>query len=61
MRLQTSWSTHFSAFGSSNKANANMALFGNAIDAQKSKNGKDKQPNQRIRHHHIDQWLGRKD
>jgi hypothetical protein len=37
MRLNHSWSTHFTAFGSSDAANANMALFGDAMDAQKSK------------------------
>ncbi len=37
MRLQTSWLTHFTALGSSNVANANMALLGNDMDAQKSK------------------------
>jgi hypothetical protein len=37
MRLNPRWSTHFTAFGSSNVANANMALFGDAMDAQKLK------------------------
>jgi hypothetical protein len=37
MRLNPSWSTHFTAFGGSDTANANMTLFGDAMDAQKSK------------------------
>jgi hypothetical protein len=37
MRLNPSWSTHFTTFGSSNAVNANMALFGDAMDAQKLK------------------------
>jgi hypothetical protein len=37
MRLNPSWSTHFTTFGSSDVANANMALFGDAMDAQKLK------------------------
>ena len=37
MRLNPSWSTHFTAFGSSDAANANMALFGDAMDTQKLK------------------------
>jgi hypothetical protein len=37
MRLSTSWSTNFTVFGGSDAANANMALFGDAMDAQKSK------------------------
>jgi hypothetical protein len=40
MNLFTSWSINFSAFGSSNVANANMALFDNAMDGQKSKSEK---------------------
>jgi hypothetical protein len=40
MNLFTSWLTYFSAFGSSDVANANMALFNNAMDAQKSKSEK---------------------
>jgi hypothetical protein len=37
MRLSTCWSAHFSAFGSSNTANINMAMFSDAMDANKSK------------------------
>jgi hypothetical protein len=37
MRLNPSWLTHFTAFGGSDAANANMALFGEAMDAQKLK------------------------
>jgi hypothetical protein len=37
MRLNPSWLNHFTAFGGSDAANANMALFGDAMDAQKSK------------------------
>ena len=37
MRLNPSWSTHFTTFGGSNAANANMALFGDAMYAQKLK------------------------
>jgi hypothetical protein len=37
MRLNPSWSTHFTAFGGSDAANANMALFGDAMNAQKLK------------------------
>ncbi len=37
MRLNPSWLTHFTVFGSSDVGNANMALFGDAMDAQKSK------------------------
>jgi hypothetical protein len=37
MRLNPSWLTHFTAFGGSDAANANMALFGDAMDAQKLK------------------------
>jgi hypothetical protein len=42
MRLQTICLNHFTAFGSTNAANANMALFGNAMDAPKSKMEKNK-------------------
>jgi hypothetical protein len=37
MRLLTSWSAHFSAFGSSDTANINMAMFSDALDTNKSK------------------------
>jgi hypothetical protein len=37
MRLNPSWLTHFTTFGGSDAANANMALFGDAMDAQKLK------------------------
>ncbi len=37
MRLNPSWLTNFTAFGSSDAANTNMALFGDAMDAQKLK------------------------
>jgi hypothetical protein len=40
MNLFTSWLTYFSAFGSSDAANANMALFDDTMDAQKSKSEK---------------------
>jgi hypothetical protein len=40
MRLNPSWLTHFTAFGGSDAANANMELFGDAMDAQKSKKEK---------------------
>ena len=32
-----SWSSYFIAFGATDAANANMALYGDAMDAQKSK------------------------
>ena len=35
--LHPSWQSHFDAFGASDGANANMALFGDAMDADKSK------------------------
>ena len=35
--LHPSWQSHFDAFGASDVANANMALFGDAMDADKSK------------------------
>jgi hypothetical protein len=37
MRLSTGWSAHFSAFGGSDTANVNMAMFSDAMDADKSK------------------------
>jgi hypothetical protein len=37
MRLSTGWSSHFSAFGGSDAANANMAIFSNAMKTNKSK------------------------
>jgi len=37
MRLVPSWSSYFTAFGDNDAANANMALFGDAMEAQKSK------------------------
>jgi hypothetical protein len=40
MNLFFSWLTYFSAFKSSDVANANMVLFDNAMDAQKSKSEK---------------------
>ena len=35
--LHASWQGHFDAFGSSDAANANMAMFSDAMDAEKSK------------------------
>ncbi len=32
-----SWQNYFNAFGATDAANANMALFGDAMDPQKSK------------------------
>ncbi len=37
MRLLAGWSTHFSAFCSSDTANVNMAMFSDAMDVNKSK------------------------
>jgi hypothetical protein len=37
MRLSTGWSAHFSAFGSSDTVNVIMAMFSDAINANKSK------------------------
>jgi hypothetical protein len=37
MRLNPSWLIHFTAFGGSDAANANMPFFGDAMDAQKLK------------------------
>ncbi len=37
MRLNPSCLTHFTAFGGSDAANANMALFGDTMDDQKLK------------------------
>ena len=35
--LHPSWQSHFDAFGSSDTANAHMAMFSDAMDAEKSK------------------------
>ena len=35
--LHLSWQSHFDAFGASDAVNPNMALFGDAMDADKSK------------------------
>jgi hypothetical protein len=37
MRLSTGWFAHFSAFGGSDKANTNMAIFSDAMDTNKLK------------------------
>jgi hypothetical protein len=37
MRFNPSWLTHFTAFSGSDAANANIALFEDAMDAQKLK------------------------
>jgi hypothetical protein len=37
MRLNPSWSTHFTTFSGSDAVNANMVLFEDTMDAQKSK------------------------